>query len=130
MNHYQNLIPVTSTCICPNCGCNLSQFEDFVYGNIILERVGELQFEGNHLRLPKSQYLIVEALVQAKGRGLTRSLLASILGGDIFDQSISKYIERVRTSFRQVKPDFDQISSMRGFSAYRWEYQPARQPHA
>lgn len=130
MNHYQNLIPVTSTCLCPNCGCNLSQFEDLVYGNITLERVGELQFEGSHLRLPKSQYLIVEALVQAKGRGLTRSLLASILGGDIFDQSISKYIERVRTSFRQVKPDFDQISSMRGFSAYRWEYQPARQPHA
>lgn len=129
MNHYQNLIPVTSTCLCPNCGCNLSQFEDLGYGNITLKRVGELQFEGSHLRLPKSQYLIVEALVQAKGRGLTRSLLASILGGDIFDQSISKYIERVRTSFRQVKPDFDQISSMRGFSAYRWEYQPARQPH-
>jgi len=68
----------------------------------------------------------LEALVQARGRGLTRSLLATVLGGDIFDQSISKYIERLRTSFCDVKPDFDQIVSMRGFCAYRWDYRP---PH-
>lgn len=124
MIHYQNLAPVTSTSLCPNCGCNLRQFDDFTYGNITIDRRGELHFEGRQLRLPKSQHLILEALVQAKGRGLTRSLLATVLGGDIFDQSISKYIERVRASFCKVKPDFDQIVSMRGFCAYRWDYRP------
>lgn len=124
MNHYQNISLGTPTCRCPNCGCNLSQFENLTYGNITIERRGELRFEGRRLRLPKSQYLIVEALVEAKGRGLTRSLLATILGGDIFDQSISKYIERVRNSFCQVKPDFDQVTAIRGFSAYRWEFRP------
>lgn len=124
MIHYQNLAPVTSTNLCLNCGCNLSQFEDLTYGNITIERRGELQFEGCQLRLPKSQYLIVEALVQARGRGLTRSFLAAVLEGDIFDQSISKYIERVRASFCKIRPDFDQIVSMRGFCAYRWDYRP------
>ena len=126
MIHYKNLAPVTSTSLCPNCGCNLPQFDDLTYGNIIIDRTGEIQFDGSQLRLPKSQHLIVEALVQARGRGLTRSLLATILGGDIFDQSISKYIERVRASFRMVKPGFDQIVSMRGYCAYRWDYRPPR----
>lgn len=124
MNHHENIRPVDQACRCPNCGCNLRQFENFTYGNITLERRGELRFEGRQLRLPKSQYLIVEALVEAKGRGLTRSLLATVLGGDIFDQSISKYIERVRHSFCQIKPDFDQVTAIRGFSAYRWEFRP------
>lgn len=124
MIHYQNLAPVTSTSLCPNCGCNLRQFDDFTYGNITIDRGGELHFEGRQLRLPKSQHLILEALVQARGRGLTRSLLATVLGGDIFDQSISKYIERVRARFCKVKPDFDQIVSIRGYCAYRWDYRP------
>lgn len=126
MIHHKNLAPVTPTCLCPNCGCNLGQFDAFTYGNITIDRPGEIHFEGHHLRLPKSQHLILEALVQARGRGLTRSLLATVLGGDIFDQSISKYIERLRTSFCKVKPDFDQIVSMRGFCAYRWDYRPSR----
>ena len=66
---------------------------------------------------------MVEALIKAQGRGLTRSVLATIAGGEIYDQTVSKYIERVRSSFRRIKPGFDQISSMRGFGAYRWNYQ-------
>ncbi|MCA0977161.1 hypothetical protein LCM19_02150 [Qipengyuania flava] len=100
----------------------MRQFEEFAFGNIAIDRRGDLSFEGHHLQLPRSQYLIVEALVKAQGRGLTRSVLATIVGGDIYDQTVSKYIERVRSNFREMKPDFDQISSMRGFGAYRWDY--------
>ncbi|MBX7483460.1 hypothetical protein [Qipengyuania qiaonensis] len=99
------------------------QFEEFTYGNIAIDRRGDLLFEGCPLQLPRSQHVMVEALVKAQGRGLTRSVLATIAGGEIYDQTVSKYIERVRSSFRDIKPEFDQISSMRGFGAYRWNYQ-------
>jgi DNA-binding response OmpR family regulator len=108
--------------ICPNCGCNLRRFAPFAYGNVAIDARGQLMFEGHPLPLPRSQHLIVEALVKAEGRGLTRSLLATIIGSEIYDQTVSKYIERIRSSFRRVQPDFDQISALRGFGAYRWDY--------
>ena len=128
MMPHQNSERPSPTCYCPNCGCNLRQFEEFTFGNIAIDRRGDLLFEGRHLQLPRNQYLIVEALVKAQGRGLTRSVLATIVGADIYDQTVSKYIERVRSNFRDMKPDFDQISSMRGFGAYRWDYRDAVEP--
>ncbi|MBX7501686.1 hypothetical protein K3181_09550 [Qipengyuania sp. YG27] len=100
----------------------MRQFEEFTYGNITIDRRGDLLFEGHPLSLPRSQHLMVEALVKAEGRGLTRSLLATVAGGEIYDQTVSKYIERIRSSFRNIEPEFDQISVLRGFGAYRWNY--------
>lgn len=122
MIQHHNFKPAVDRCICPNCGCDLGQFQVFKYGNIALDQHGNLEFEGRELRLPKSQYLIVEALVKAKGRGLTRSVLATIIGSEIYDQTVSKYIERLRSSFRRIDPEFDQISALRGFGAYRWNF--------
>lgn len=122
MIHYHNRNPVPPVALCPNCGCKLHPFETFSYGNVVIARRGEIQFDASPLRFTKRQYLIVEALVRARGRGLTRSTLANIVGGEIYDETISKYIERIRAAFCSVKPDFDQISSVRGFGAYRWEY--------
>lgn len=122
MIQHHNFKTAVEPCICPNCGCNLGQFQAFKYGNIALDQHGKLEFEGRKLQLPKSQYLVVEALVKAKGRGLTRSFLATIIGSEIYDQTISKYIERLRSSFRCIDPEFDQISVLRGFGAYRWEF--------
>lgn len=122
MIQHHNFKTAVEPCICPNCGSNLGQSHAFKYGNIALNQLGNLEFEGCEVLLPKSQYLIVEALVKARGRGLTRSFLATIIGGEIYDQTVSKYIERLRSSFRQIEPSFDQISSLRGFGAYRWDY--------
>lgn len=113
---------VATTCFCPNCGCKLQSFETFAYGNIAIDERGDLLFEGRPLQLPRNQHLIVEALIKAKGRGLTRSILATVVGGEIYDQTISKYIERIRSNFRRLQPGFDQINSIRGFGAYRWNY--------
>lgn len=122
MIQHHNFKAAVEPCICPNCGCNLGQFQALKYGNIALDQHGNLEFEGCELQLPKSQYIIVEALVKAKGRGLTRSFLATIIGREIYDQTVSKYIERLRSSFRGIDPEFDQISALRGFGAYRWEF--------
>lgn len=122
MMHHQSFQHRAATSLCPNCGCNLRQFEEFTYGNIAIDRRGDLLFEGHPLSLPRSQHLMVEALVKAEGRGLTRSLLATVAGGEIYDQTVSKYIERIRSSFRDIEPEFDQISVLRGFGAYRWNY--------
>jgi len=122
MIQYHNLGVVESVCICPDCGSDLRRFEPLDYGNIAIDRRGNLLFEGHRLSLPKSQHLIVVALVKAKGRGLTRSILADVIGGEIYDQTVSKYIERVRSSFRTIVPGFDQIRAIRGFGAYKWEF--------
>ncbi len=112
-----------SSHICPNCGCNLGRFDQFEFGNIRLDEYGTILFEGREMQLPKSQHLIVEALIRAQGRGLTKAVLADILNSDIYDASVAKYIERVRSSFREVTDDFQQIIALRGFGAYRWLYQ-------
>ncbi len=118
-NH--NFTHDVTACFCPNCGCNLRVSDGLTYGNIVIDERGSLWFEGQTLHLARCQHLIVEALVRSKGRGLTRSFLATIIGGEIYDQTISKYIQRARDSFRQIEPGFDQITSLRGFGAYRWE---------
>ncbi len=124
-------LPAQATsAICPNCGCNLRRFAPFAYGNVAIDARGELVFEGRPLPLPRSQHMIVEALVKAEGRGLTRSLLATFIDSEIYDQTVSKYIERIRSSFRCVQPDFDQIKALRGFGAYRWDYRSSTSSEA
>lgn len=105
---------------CPNCGCQLKRFEPLVFGNVEIHRKGRIVFEGTALSLPPSQYILLEALIRARGRGLERSTLANMLASDLSDASIPKYIERLRDTFRGIKTDFDQIECLRGFGAYRW----------
>ena len=115
---------------CPNCGCSLKRFAPFTYGNVGLDERGEITFEGRSIFLLKTQRSLVDALIQARGRGLTRSTLAGILEGEINDSTISKYVERARAAFRKVDPDFNQIESLRGFGAYRWVYRPSSRSSA
>lgn len=111
--------------LCPNCGCDLSPFAPVELGNIAITEREEVFFEGKPLALTRCQYRIVESLVRARGRGLTRGILAERVGGDVDDRTIIKYVERVRQSFRRVDPAFDQLVAMHGFGAYRWVEQQA-----
>lgn len=111
-----------ATSLCPNCGCNLRRFEPYCFGNIAIDGTGDIFFADRKLALHRNQHVILEAIILAKGRGLTRSLLADLLGNEIYDQSIIKYIERIRSSLREIDPDFNQIETMKGFAAYRWLY--------
>ena len=113
---------------CPNCGIVLKAFEPVFFGNVALLDRGKLVFNGQRLLLPRCQHQIVEALIMAEGRALTASHLAGCLGGDIYDQSIAVYIGRVRSTFRDIDPDFDQIECVRGFGAYKWAYRNAEFP--
>lgn len=108
--------------LCPNCGCNLKRFEPYCFGNVAIDKTGDIFFADRKLALHRNQHVILEAIILAKGRGLTRSLLADLLGNEIFDQSITKYIERIRSSLRKIDPNFNQIETMKGFAAYRWLY--------
>ncbi len=111
------------TC-CPLCGQQWGNDQRLEYGNIVFDDVDRVYFKSVPLKLPRTQYTIIKALVLAKGRGVTRSHLASRLGSDIFDRSVTKYIERTRNRFLNLDPDFDQIAALRGFSAYRWVFRP------
>lgn len=108
--------------LCPHCGFNLTAARPLEYGNIAFDTQCGVWYRGIPLQLPRSQYDIVETLVLARGRGVTVSVLANRLSGDVDDATIVKYIERVRVSFRRLDPRFDQIVSLRGFGAYRWSY--------
>lgn len=108
--------------LCPHCGFNLAAAAPLSFGNIAFDTRCGVRLNGQPVALPRSQYDIVEALVRARGGGVTVSVLANRLASDVEDATIVKYVERVRTSFRQIDPDFNQIVSLRGFGAYRWSY--------
>jgi len=111
--------------LCPHCGFDLAALEPLEWGGIALTEREEIVYLDHPLRLPKSQYRIVEALVRARGRWLSRGALADRLGGEVNDSTIVKYVERVRNSFRTVDPGFDRLVAVRGFGAYRWAEQSA-----
>lgn len=116
-------MPITH---CPNCGCRLQKFEPMEYGNVRIDGLSDIEFEGEAVILARTQRRLVEALIQARGRYLTRGILANILDGDINDSTICKYVERARSAFLAINPAFDQIECLRGFSAYRWRFCPGR----
>jgi len=105
---------------CPHCGCQLMTFEPFTNGNVCIADRGLIIFGGQSIGLPPTLHILTEALIRARGRGLPRSVLANLLGSEINDSSVTKYIERVRETFRAIDPDFDQIECIRGFGAYKW----------
>ncbi|WP_086606226.1 winged helix-turn-helix domain-containing protein [Erythrobacter donghaensis] len=112
---------------CPHCGITSFNDHPIIFGNVTLEDKGVLVFERTEMTLPRVQHQIVQALVAAKGRALTRAHLADWLDGEVFDQSIAVYVARVRSTFRQIDPSFDQIFSVRGFAAYKWLFKPLAQ---
>lgn len=111
---------------CPSCGYQLRNFEAISLGNVSIRNPGRICFNGTVLELPPTQYILADALIRSDGRGLARSTLANMLGSDVNDNSVIKYIERLRSSFRRIDPGFNQIESLRGFAAYRWKPAPLR----
>lgn len=111
---------------CPNCGSNLSALEPVEFGNVAIDEDGTIILDGRRVRLTRTLYRVAECIIRARGRGVTRDILAARLDSDVFDGSIKKYIERVRTSFRAIDPGFDQIRSLHGFGAYCWRFRAAQ----
>lgn len=107
---------------CPHCGGNLTTLDQVVYGNIELRAPEEVVFEGKRVNLTRNQLAIVDALVRAKGRAITRSVLAMIIGKDVYDNTVSANIRRTRQSFHTVSPEFDQLQVLHGLGAYRWNF--------
>lgn len=110
---------------CPNCGANLSALAPIVYGNVAIADDGSIVFDGQQVRLSPTLYSIAECIIRGRGRGVTCGVLAARLPSDVYDESIKKYIERLRGCFREIDPGFDQIGTLHGFGAYRWHFRPA-----
>lgn len=113
---------------CPHCAYNLVADEPFTYGNVAIAHGGEITFEGTRVALPKTQSVIAQALIRAKGRRLTHEYLVNTLDKDIFDYTVRKHIQRTRECFRRILPSFDQIVSAHGFGAYQWAFRTVRIP--
>lgn len=107
---------------CPHCGGNVGSEAPFAFGNVEILGDGTLTFNGRSLDLPRTLYAVADSIIRGRGRGLTRGTLADRLGSDVFDDSIKKYVERLRACFRAIDPRFDQIEAIRGFGAYRWRF--------
>lgn len=105
---------------CPHCGIQLKHFEPVSFGNVTINDIGRIGFNSEDVELPPAQFFLVDALIRARGRSLTRSALANLVGVSVNDSTVTKYIERARDSFRQIDPSFSQIECMKGFGAYRW----------
>lgn len=112
---------------CLNCGSELETPKATVFGNIRMTIGGDMVFKGRLMVLTRNLHQIVTALIAARGRAVTRTHLANRLNSDMSDEAIVKSVERVRKSFREVDDHFDQLETVRGFSAYRWISRPAEQ---
>lgn len=107
---------------CPNCGTNLTALSPLEFGNIVIDEDGVVSLDGCSVHLSPTLYKVAECIIRARGRGVTRDILAARLEREVFDESIKKYIERIRASFKTIDPTFDQIRSMHGFRAYSWNF--------
>lgn len=110
---------------CPHCGGNVRPREPFAFGNVAINEDGTIVFDGNELDLPRTLLSTADSIIRGRGRGLTRAILATRLESDVFDDTIKKYVERLRACFRAIDPRFNQIEAMHGFGAYRWRFRPA-----
>jgi DNA-binding response OmpR family regulator len=111
---------------CPNCGVQLKDFDALSFGNVTIDEPGRLAYNADPVYLPPTQFILADALVRARGRSVTRSMLANLLSSEINDSSVTKYINRLREAFRTFDPHFDQIECVKGFSAYRWIYREVK----
>jgi DNA-binding response OmpR family regulator len=109
---------------CPHCGLQIRGFEVFSFGNVSIIEIGRIYFKSEEISLPPTQYILVDALIRARGRSLSRSMLANLVGSHVSDTTVTKYIERLREAFRKLHPDFNQIECLKGFGAYRWVCAP------
>lgn len=109
---------------CPNCGYQLHQSAPLTYGNVALSDNGLIYLNDEPIELARTQYEVVQALVRAKGRGLTLGSLASLIDDEIEEVTVRQYVRRARLSLSEVDHDFDQIEALCGFGAYRWKHKP------
>jgi DNA-binding response OmpR family regulator len=107
---------------CPNCGADHSVLAPVEYGHEAITEDGSVIFDGRQVPLSRTLYAIAECIIRGRGRGIDCGVLAARLPGEVFDNSIKKYIERVRCCFRIIDPEFDLIRALHGFGAYRWQY--------
>lgn len=110
---------------CPRCGSNLRPYAAFEFGNVAIVEDGTIMFDGRRLDLTRTLHSMADSLIRGRGRGLTRAILAARLDSDVFEDSIKKYVERLRACFRAIDPGFDQIEAVHGFGAYRWRFRGA-----
>lgn len=106
----------------PNCGADLLVLAPVEYGNVATSEDGSIVFDGCHVPLSRTLHAIAECIIRARGRGVNCGVLAAHLPGEVFDDSIKKIVERLRGCLRVIAPHFDQIETLRGFGAYRWQY--------
>ena len=109
---------------CPHCGFQLGQHAPITFGNVTIEPPGKILLCSRDVELGPSQFLVADALIRARGKGVYRSTLASLIDSDIDDRSVTVYIKRLRETFRRHDPTFNQIQCLKGFGAYRWVEAP------
>jgi DNA-binding response OmpR family regulator len=106
--------------MCPNCGVDLNRFNGLTFGNLTISETSEIYLDGQLVQMTTTYRMIVEALVKAEGRPLSRDTLLAILGNeDHEDRTIDVYIRRIRQAFLMQLGYFDQIVVERHVG-YRW----------
>lgn len=110
---------------CPNCGTALKRYESHTFGNVTINEIGDIVFGGRVVNLTATLRLLVEALIRAGGRPMTREALLNVTGSEeANDRTVDTYVVRARRAFQAIDPDFDQIPSAR-LIGYRWDHRPA-----
>jgi DNA-binding response OmpR family regulator len=115
--------------MCPNCGVSFRKFEPVLFGNIMIDDVGDVYFEGRHIPVSSNVGIVVKALIRSQGRTFTMDAIGNLVSEDITNNGIRQLMKRVRDAFRAVDPHFDQVESVHKVG-YRWRYIGAMQAAA
>lgn len=111
--------------LCPNCGINLKRFEPETFGNVTIDESQNIVYKGQAVKLYPSGKLLIEALIRANGRTLTRDAMGNILDYDAdidihgTGNALNAHMNRARRAFQKIDKNFDQIVNDR-FIGYRW----------
>jgi len=82
----------------------------------------EVRWKGAPAALTRSEFQVLSALVQRRGRVLSREQLLDLARGDdavVTDRTVDTFIKRIRKKLRDAEPSFDEIETVIGVG-YRY----------
>lgn len=110
--------------MCPNCGIALSRYQGVEYGNITITPICEVKLENRIVNLTTNQRIMVDSMIRAEGRPLSRDTLLMVLDKeDMESRTVDIMIVRIRNQFKEAFPAFNQIRCVRQVG-YQWVKQP------
>lgn len=110
---------------CDSCSDRITNPQaQYSRGSLTVDRDAQLVlWKGNEIRLPKSQFNIVDILASAPKKIKSTTALLILLDSEALHNTLSVHVCRLRKAFCAVDPKFDALKN-RPREGWYWEETP------